>query len=106
MFTALISGTLKAVDVGKAATGTLGRIASDIFSQTIKDKLKFELNLFNNLKQLPTQMNNALASGGGGGLGLRIFGYGGGGIPHLGPETTFSLPGVVRDFGGFGGWWR
>lgn len=68
IFTAMIQGTLKAVDVGKAAVSTIGRIVTDIFSQTIKDKLKFELNLFNNLQQLPGQATNAVAAGGGGGI--------------------------------------
>jgi hypothetical protein len=106
LFSSLISGTLKAVDVGNAATATLGRIVTDIFSQTIKQKLSFELNLFNNMRQLPGQANNALLSGGGGRglLQTILFGSGTG---QLDPNSTFSLAEAGEGFsnilGGGGG---
>jgi len=105
IFTALISGTLKAVDIGKAATATLGRIVTDIFSQTIRDKLKFELNLFNNLRTLPGQANNALLSGGGGGgiLQTLLFGSSGNATQAQGAAGPLMQNGSFLSGGGSGG---
>ena len=105
IFTALITGTLKAVDIGKAATATLGRIVTDIFSQTIRDKLKFELNLFNNLQQLPGQANNALLSGGGGGglLQTLLFGASGNATQAQGAIGPLMQGGQFLSGGGSGG---
>jgi hypothetical protein len=63
IFTALITGTLKSVDISKAALATVGRIATDIFQQAITRKLSFEIQLFNNLRGLPGQATAALSAG-------------------------------------------
>jgi hypothetical protein len=65
MFNGLISGTLKGVDILKAATGLIGNIVTDIFGQMIKKKLSFETTLFTNLRGLAPQMQSAFAAGGG-----------------------------------------
>src|SRR5574341_1245522 len=91
IFTAMINGTLKSVDVGRAAVGTIGRIITDIFTQTIKNKLSFEFTLLTNMRGLPGQMNGALASGAAG-----LPGSGGGTIGQ-------SIPLSAGGFGGNGG---
>src|SRR5581483_1434801 len=58
IFDGLISGTLKGVDVVKAATGFVGNIVTDIFSQVIKKKLSFETTLLSNVQGLPSQINS------------------------------------------------
>jgi hypothetical protein len=86
VFTAMISGTLKGIDVAKVAAGTLGRIATDIFQQVITKKLSFETTLFSNLQSLPGQASSVVAAGAaslpggstGGGIFQSLFGGGGG----------------------------
>jgi hypothetical protein len=89
----LATGTLKGFDIVKAAGSSVLRLVTDIFRQTLQQKLSFELNLFNNLQQLPGQAQNALAAGGGGGglLQTLLFGAGGGqaGLP-AGQQGPFA----------------
>lgn len=104
----LATGTLKGFDIVKTAGSSALRLITDIFRQTLQQKLSFEFQLFNNVKQIPGQMQNALNSGGGSqGLWQSIlFGSGGG---ALGPGTTISMPGPGQGFpvppllGGTGG---
>ena len=121
IFTALITGTLKSVDIGKSALATLGRIVTDAFSQIMQKKLSFELDLFSNMRNLPGQATNAITSGGGFGGILDMILYGTGGQlqgPVKGPDTGGGgglsgifgglLQGIGRMFGlggqgGFGG---
>jgi hypothetical protein len=87
MATGLATGTLKGLDVLKAAGSAGLRFFVDILRQTLAQKLSFEINLLGNLQGLPGQMQGALAGGavstGGGGGGIfgflqNILGFGGG----------------------------
>jgi hypothetical protein len=118
IFTALITGTLKSVDVGKSALATVGRIATDIFQQAITKKLSFETTLFQNIQGLPGQANSALAAGaaalpggqsstGVGGFLQQIFGGGvgttGGGGFLSGLGNLFGLLPSGLSLGGLAG---
>ena len=87
----IATGTLKGFDVVRAAGASALNLVTDIFRQTLQQKLSFELTLLTNVRGLPAQMNSALAAGaaavpsggsGGGGIGgflSSIFNFGGGG---------------------------
>src|SRR5207249_7464572 len=85
----LASGTLKGFDILKTAGSAALRLVTDIFRQTLQQKLSFEVTLFNNLKGLPAQANAALATGAAQ-------------LPQGSPNTTFSL-GPENIFGSFPG---
>lgn len=100
IFTAMITGTLKSVDIGRTIMATLGRMVTDVFRQILQQKLAFEATLFNNLRSLPGQASGALAAGGtsvGGAAG------GGGGLGGLFGSLGSTIGGLILPgLGGFG----
>lgn len=105
----LATGTLKGFDIVKAAGSSMLRLVTDIFRQTLQQKLSFELNLFNNLRTLPGQATNALTAGGGnqGIFQTLLFGAGGGGgfpqPPLIGGGIQGPVTGPITLPGGGGG---
>jgi hypothetical protein len=103
--TGMATGTLKGFDIVKAAGAAMIHLVSDIFRQTLAQKLSFEVNLLNNVRGLPQQLNGAFVAGAGAipGSGAAGGAPTGGGIGGFFGNLFSNAPGFSLNGGLLGG---